>query len=72
MKEVSKQEFYEFINAQERDVICLCKGGFPYTSEYKVRHTHNVIAKSVDRVSMEPDEDHIMTDYFINNETIRA
>lgn len=46
MKEVTKDQFYAFIGT--KDVVGSIVTDFPYTMEYSMRGSRNIIAKAVD------------------------
>jgi len=65
MKPVTKEKFYEAIG--DKDVVLSTTTGFPFTTEFKLRGG-KLVGKSIDRVSMEPNEDYVVTDYFLATE----
>jgi hypothetical protein len=70
VKEVTKERFYEIIYSKHLDVILSTMGSFPYTTEFKFRHGE-LFGKSVDSVGVLPDDDHIITRYFINPNVLK-
>lgn len=65
MNKVTKDEFYAHVG--RRDAIVSVVGDFPYTSEFTLRNSRNLIGKAVDRYAdAEDKENYMVTDYFIN------
>lgn len=64
MKKVTKKEFYDFFN----DRLNITTGvNIGNTNEWDVKQNGLLIAKAVERISLNPGEDYSITDYFINN-----
>lgn len=68
MKEVSKEEFYDFINPQDVCVSVENEFKYPYTNLFKLRSHRKLVGKSVDSYTNGIEHQYpIVTKYYIQD-----
>jgi len=66
MKEVTQDQFYQFIGPL--DVTVGAIGNYPYTTEFRMRRSRELMGKVVENYSDELEHHYpIVKKYFINN-----
>lgn len=62
MKKVTKTEYYARFMNEDAVISVPCVG----VAEWSMRYSKTIIARSIDRVSEDPNEPYTVTDYFIS------
>jgi hypothetical protein len=68
MKEVTKEQFYNFIGPQDACIGIENPFNYPYTTNFKLRHSNKLIGISIDSYTDGIKNKYpIVTRYYINN-----